>query len=286
MPLLNYDILIHSMHFIQLKQDLLSMMRTCRTLYQAGIPHLLRIVSICISDGAGSGPPVNMESFTSFISTDPIRRGLIVREITLMPSRLDVTQEYYQSVQAFAQALAQLHNLTTLEVFLAEDWLNHSSISDALASLINLRALRLDSHLDESDGNKSIDLLGRITSPLRALALGFSFAAEYRNLFEILSHFAPTLVYLELDKVALVSENEGTVYPNLKTLDLGRTHADTFCVSTLLTCAPNLQEISLREVANLRPNEVERIRNDSLRAQNRHKSWRSLDAVRGDLDAI
>ncbi|KAK7682614.1 hypothetical protein QCA50_014414 [Cerrena zonata] len=216
MPLLNYDILIHSMHFIESKEDLLSLMRTSRTLYQAGIPHLLRLVRICIYDEPDDDPPINMESFSSFISTDPARRGSIVREVTQMPSRLEVTHEYSQSVRAFAEALAQLHNLTTLAVYWAENWLNHSSISDALASLNNIRALRLDSHLDESNGNKSIDLLGRMASPLRAVSLGFSHVAEYRNLFDILSHFAPALIYLELDKVALTSESEGTVYPNLK----------------------------------------------------------------------
>lgn len=163
-----------------------------------------------------------MDSFALFISNDPIRRGAIVRKVTISLPFHEERYKNSQSLRLFIQALKQLHNLVILRIFGVENWFSlDDEIGDTVAGLRNLRALCLHSRHDESRGDRCIDVLGRLSSPLEGLELGLRPSAECPDLFQTLGPLSPTLTNLSADKMDLAAKDSGTVYLNIKDLHFG-----------------------------------------------------------------
>ncbi|KAK7682600.1 hypothetical protein QCA50_014400 [Cerrena zonata] len=207
-PILNYDILIYSMLFLtdSIQYDLLPMMQTCRVLYQAGIPLLVRRVELDLDRCLDSNNPSQLQvldSFSLFICTDPTRRSLHVRELYISIKRRQNIDS--QSIRAFAQVLKQFHNLIALRIFDAEYWLGlDSSLEDAVSTLPNLRAIDVSSPKHDSEINMTVTarVLNRLTAPVRLLNLHCP-SPSAQDLFGILRNLAPTLEYLTIWKLTL-----------------------------------------------------------------------------------
>ena len=275
------------MHFVTDKQALFSIMYSCHTLYQAGIPHLLRLVSPVRLSFSYSTYHEVLDSFSLFISSDPIRRGAIIHDLGMFPPSSQDYLKCPESVAAFVGALQQLSALKVLELYGAESWLKLSDeFEETVTGFRHLEALKLNSHNESSSSDKSIDVLKHMTSPLKALDIETSFTSEHQNLFHILGHFSSTLVYLGANRIILDDKTLGPVYPNLTSIRLRWIGSESMSIVPLIRCAPNLQRLSIQNFSPRHSSVLERVRDANKWDQLRYESWPRLDAVLGDVDSI
>lgn len=258
-------------------------MRTCRILYEAGIPHLLCKVRINLNSAGRISPSQMLVSFSLFICADPARHNLLVRELEISIEHRKIPNVDSQSVRTFAQVLKQFHNLLALKVCGAEYWLGlDSSLEDALSTLPNLQAISFNSRGYELATSATARVLKRLASPVRVLDLRYPDTSS-QNLLDILRNFASTLEHIALYDLTLKSD--AIVYPRLKSVQLWGMSGEEISesISSLIVGAPKLNTINLQCRGCLN---IEEVRDSSILAQQRHQPWHILDSVQGNLTAL
>lgn len=275
-PRLNYDVLQHIMEIqastwtFYLKHSLLPLMQTCRTLYQAGVPLLLRR-QIRLS---------RIESLTSFclfMLSDKLR----FRHLrTLKLSILQFPDEYAMDSilsQLFKHA-QQLDHLT----------IDHSKFLDRypftrnmIAELAALKTLILTDSFGIQHHTLR-DMLLQHRSNLRSLVIDFSYNEVSAEPIILLEGVAPQLEGLHVTRASFL-RNEGPVFPCLKTLSCGERCQVFFC-SPLIRAFPNLVSLKLSAEAG-RDEDIE-IHRSHNRASQESLRWQHLAIFRGSLPAL
>ena len=143
--MLNYDILIYIMDFLRqpsLNDDthgsLFSMMRTCRTLYDAGTPIILH------SDIQLNGEASQIEAFNAFMLRDCSHRCSFVRVLMLFEPRNlhtnvlqnNTDRSQGDTLREFAHVIQNCHNLKHIILYEPDLWfLAEPRLALAFASL-------------------------------------------------------------------------------------------------------------------------------------------------------
>ena len=193
-PRLSYDILLLCFTFIFSRRDISSLMRTCKTLFGPGIPHLLE-------------DKVNLQSaneiiqFLHFIFSKSFRteRFRSLRSMSFafwgnVPLEdLQILTPYLTRTLCLATNLEDL-GLPFWNSFCEAD----PNFSNAIASLPSLRKLRI-----EEAESKVMDLLSIIRSPLQKLDVSFSIDLDLPDPLPHLGNLSPSLTTLNLYYVDL-----------------------------------------------------------------------------------
>lgn len=264
------------MLFLTDRKDLLSFMRTCHALNQAGTRHLLRSIIIRILDW-DSGLPKKMDSLTSFILADPDHRGPMVRKLTFaMPDYEECYKESPYMIK-LSNAVRYMRNVTTLCMWGVEAWSRlHHGLVDVLADLPCIQDLHLSSQWNddfELPHRRTEELLGRIASPVQVLTIHVPYDHKYINFFQTLRHFSPTLEYLDASAADL--ECTDVTFPKLTLAIFQNLPLHTTPITSLLTCLPNLQVLLIPDILTFDHD----MRKVNIEAQRRHGTWRSLDHI-------
>ncbi|TCD62228.1 hypothetical protein EIP91_007207 [Steccherinum ochraceum] len=210
---------------------LLALMRTCGTLYTAGIPLLLQ-GKVRIATGTK-----NFESFRDFILAEP-RRADRVKWLSLAPSNPDPTmmdtsslpvsrKEDFTAFVDFLPFLRLFRNLTRLELFSAEEVLKTGTGDGAANILKHLEAL---THFRIHEASRNIEIVVRsMRCPLQFVDLhwkeeGAHLVSEAQGLFSCLLPHASTLTHICITNPS--SFEVAGLFPNVHTL-----RVDCFSIS-------------------------------------------------------
>ncbi|TCD59806.1 hypothetical protein EIP91_011409 [Steccherinum ochraceum] len=148
---LDWDVLIYALSYVEDKAYQSRFMRTCRTLYNAGIPVLMSgELSIGwdmnnLSDDPGLALT---DSFCCFIEKDP-RRALHIRHmyfrdsIAEQYSFMDIEEEEEALLERLRRVIGHCKNLKKLKIDLAEAFFSALGFAATVGSLPNLESIEL-----------------------------------------------------------------------------------------------------------------------------------------------
>ncbi|KAJ3481915.1 hypothetical protein NLI96_g7331 [Meripilus lineatus] len=204
-PVLHLDIVWMIMELVQ-RSCVLRLMESCRAFYSIGVPFLLR-QTIHINDD-------NFQSFYNFLvapSLDPSNRPKLVRELHF----LENTSEHYPKM--ISRILSGAVHLQTLNIALYKE--NLAELSDALASLANIRNVRilLEDDVSPSEG---LQWLKNIQSHIRIFHLFYNDDCDYKDAqyraIPVISSLASTLTTLVIQCFQIVPEDATFVFPHVR----------------------------------------------------------------------
>ncbi|PSR97464.1 hypothetical protein PHLCEN_2v4312 [Hermanssonia centrifuga] len=263
---LNFDVLAEVMSFIK-GSDLLSPMQTCRSLYHAGVPHLL-------AHNINLRTRAKLLSFCRFILTDPSRFQFLRHLDISVHGRFKTDRKAFLLLVLFTYA----HQLQRLRIFDCEILDSHCQIPFAIAALTSLKSLTL--HLPN---DSAYQMLKCMRSNIVKISICF-----YRddvapqNPVPLLSYLCHSLQELRVTYVHF----EGAVeqcYPSLRTLVVDDCQFAN--VEPLAKSFPNVFDLSVwmgQEDDDLEVNEIEECRSINQTAQDTI-GWDGLDQLRGDI---
>lgn len=269
-PALNFDILANVLEFIDTHHDLLAAMRTCRTLYAAGLRPLVRL-HYFIRDG-------RIQEYHNFMLAHAPASFSALEELDFM---LHGDVDYSDNDIACVIDLLQ-KGVNIRELFLPEDLVYMGKgIPEAVASLTKLETLMIEGETPQ----QSEFILTRLHSPLATLVACFDPHGS-DDPVPILAKFRNTLQEAELSCV-MVSSTE-FCYPSLTALKIDR-YYNMPTLSVFATVFPNLQWLTIGSSnSNLRGEAgmaaaLDQQRVENIAFQEDHKCWKSLESVAADL---
>ncbi|THG95029.1 hypothetical protein EW026_g6551 [Hermanssonia centrifuga] len=242
-------------------------MHTCRSLYHAGIPHLL-FHNINIRTRA------KLLSFCRFILTDPSRFRFLRHLDISVPGRFKTPRKADLLLAMFMYA----HQLQQLRIFDCEILDSHYQIPFAIAALTSLKSLTL--HLPN---DSAYQMLKCMRSDIVKMDICFYRDDEVpQDPVPLLSCLCHSLQELRVT-YAHFECAVGQYYPSLRTLVVD--DCQFAKVEPLAESFPNASDLSLwmgQEDDNLEVNEIEECRSINQTAQD-NVGWDGLDRLRGDI---
>ena len=278
---LNYDVLVAIMSHLGDCSDSLEsrraigrFMRTCRTLYAAGVSYIMDL-PICLDKSQA------IKSFYYFLLRDPARRFQYPRHLIIYNAD-PTTIEPREMIAYILENALQIEKLVLRDADVVK---SHKRIPPAICSLPNLLDFTLDSGSKEGL-EEGLRMLQKIKSPLRKVKFEFMYNTLYSasDPIQFLASVKDTLEELELTYVKFTSL--APQYPQFKRLTV--TNDRPVVLEPLLRCFPNLRELYVTAYAqnpwfsyfsdgvNFG---AERIKNQASQASN---SWSSLDYLGGN----
>ena len=272
----DYDVLLNILDHSKDQPDFCRLMRTCWTLYEAGVPRLLRRL----------GGRISVYTCNSLIT-------LCAFMIRKNPNRfqhlieLDINLErpFYKDARAnkaIAFMFKRTSQLATLKLSRPEYLLADKVVLHAIASLSSLREVVLRGIADEV-----VLLLETIKSPIRKVSIDFDheWAEDGGDPLPLLKNLADSLEELAAYWVNL--ETPGVQYPHLTALDL-----DTclgFDFETLYSAFPNLRYLSLH--TGTEDDWIDDVgsvlqRQHNLTAQADLGTWQSLSYIESGISTV
>ncbi|KAI0080921.1 hypothetical protein K474DRAFT_43892 [Panus rudis PR-1116 ss-1] len=295
---LNADVLVHIMRFISSKGELFRMMKTCRSLYLAGLPMMLKNVHLWLDDRT-----CGLARFCRFMEFDLENRCPLVRNLSISLAFAYEMLECHQTntMDRFSTVLEHCRNLHSLSLPDGELWLYYgpTSIPRALRALTSMRDLEL-TLVDDYDA--TLQLLSNLDLPnLQAISVqhdkDYLHNTDNRiigNPFEILHNQRSTLEVIRFGPC--LPESSSHIYPMAKTIVFSCLAIENINTSALMHSLPNLQRLSL---GYLPPHQEDldrlgrhgeevlaRVHLRNIVHQRDLHLWRQLDAVRGDVLAL
>ncbi len=253
---LNFDVLVVVMGHLLGADDVSRVMRTCRTLYSAGVPKLLcNEVDIC---GLRT-----LMSFYRFISGSEGTRYQHMRELKLSLSIYRVEERWKSAlveILTHAQALRKLDIQTT-------ELLDDPRFPVAISRLPNLTELFMSSKEPEM---ASVPMLSLMDS--KVVKVGLNFICEWEDAVEALSNFSSSLEELTLGWAEFISED----VPYVKMKHLAVELWPVSEIAPLIQAYPNLRTLVIHGYEDLEREEDIREVNKSFQTQ---RNWKSLDSV-------
>ncbi|KAI0070442.1 hypothetical protein K474DRAFT_1670071 [Panus rudis PR-1116 ss-1] len=297
-PTLNMDVLVDIMRFTapkhSAKTTFLNMMKTCRTLYSAGLPFLLAHVDILLPDRSTLD---NLASFCGFVELDKSHRCQFIQSILISlrgineGPRTQLSQAQIKTLERFSAILGCCHNLRSLTLPDSEAWLYYGSrcIPEALSTLACLRKLQLVFTFDASHFENTARLLSMLRVPLRKVALfrqGESGQDVIGDPLAMLLNHRTTLECVHFGPCKL--EPTTLLYPKLRTLALGCAridqHHNDIVMSQIMRSLPNLERLALGKYPSpVSPAARERFRQNNGRIQRERCMWPRLDILSGHV---
>lgn len=303
---LHWDILIHVIAVLPERDrpNRSRLMRTCRTLYDAGLPLLLRGEIIL-----HTGRPRNIRSFHRFIATLP-HRAQYVRELSFWDAMREdeFKRDYVHShpdsdepegydqgaiIQLVVEILGFHPHLSILFVSDAEVFLrSHRDVEMVVRSLRNLTKLAF-----WDGGRHAAKVIQAIQAPLSIACVGFTYspdddedddgeeevADEQDSVVEpirLLNHFRDTLTEMCLAYPAVLTVDPSITYPHVRLLELKfESEYDPINLASAFPCLQGLiwfaSELYYTEnkVNNNRMGHLARRQSSGLR----DSAWKSLE---------
>lgn len=225
---LNFDVLIHTMSF-QDRAAVGRLMRTCQSLYSAGVLHLLK----------GPMKIESVEQFQSlceFLARDPPKRASSVRELEVV-SMAPVTGEQNNSVlgDTIVWFFNQTTSLETLRILCSTFIDLDSRISTAISSVTTLRELYLDIH-----NYNHVFTVHTMQAPLTRVKLMLN--DTYEDFLDPVALLEPMKDSLEsLSVFALTFVTRQHVYPRIQRHNICAFEDIDFAVIT--HCFPHLYSV-------------------------------------------
>ena len=275
-PTLSWDLFYYIMRFFDRKADLSLLMRTCKTLYDLGLPPLAHECDLATSELPGA-----LDSFCDFMLGDP-GKPLLMRSLTLPPFMDDLDNGGLErAVNRCARVIAEARHLKHLRVHSIEAFLECSQwrMHTAIVSLEELKSVifieggrltsRLISEMRSSPTHITIDILHDPDAVFEPISL--------------LSRFRETLTTVQYSNSRpILAGPSGITYPHVTTLDLEgpfltRTGALVISLENLSTVFPAVNRLLLDLPASPPPPVVENIRDMTLgRRQRSRVTWDPL----------
>ena len=229
-PILNLDIINSILKSLRRKQDISSLMKTCRSIYDLGIPTLLHRF-------LPNRTPESLESFHSFMFSN--RNKSLNRFLSLHHLELGL---YYRETETHQmmkwQLLKHARYLRELELELPNRFFNSGPEPfESVMDFPHLATLRI---LDAE--SKVIDWIRSTKSPITNLVLDFSCTELTPDILPALSIVSNHLVELSLDSVEI--SRIAFQLPNVHTLFV---HSQEVTPAAILFSAfPNVQSLDIR----------------------------------------
>lgn len=171
---LDWDALVAVMRCLRKKHEISSVMKTCKTLYAAGLPLL-------IAEHTENYSIESAMSYLNFLRADKHTRGPLLRTL-----ELDVPGLFFEDVIPFLAAMEEALQATTqprdLELYVIQDQVASSYLTATghCSSLAHLE-------LHNITCSQAADLLSRMFAPLKSVKLHFSPQYEIQS-FRITEH--------------------------------------------------------------------------------------------------
>lgn len=276
---INFDVLlvILSQFGSGNRQDIGRMMRTCRTLYRAGIPYILE-------------GEVKIDNFPKFIPfcyfmarTDPLRYCY------LRTLKVDCWGDIppLDNEDLFATFFRKAKLLKDLTIYGADMLFKDERVPCAISALTNLRSLSVHDYMLEPYEK----MITSIQSPLVKLHAVGNDSSEFQDPFHLYQHLAKTLESLRVEHVYF----ESAAYLDvqfLKVTSLRIEEGSAECgIGDLYDAFPNLRELTVflgNTISD--PEEIEIIDEDRAKNLNEQEAgvpiWETLDRVTGEVLSI
>lgn len=266
---LNLDILYHIMAIGDDQPTVLSTMKTCRTLYQVGMPCYLRLPILLRS-------LAKLNQFSHFMTIDRGDRSLFafVKHLEIFPfhERLDASSE----LLSFAYVLGNLKSLEHLEIHDAESFISaHPDISPSILKLTGLKHL-----VCLAAAVNTANMLLEMRPRLIHAQIAFSqriIQFEGGPAFPI-RNMRPTLRSLSLSSVHRMLLDPGLQFTKVEVLFLHRITSD---IEVLLSTFPNLKYLDLSSTVPW----YDYHRDDNINAQDTVR-WPWLERLAGHVGDI
>lgn len=277
-PRLNFDIFCVVYGFLSRRRASV-LMKTCRILYQTGIPHLLdqyRPFPPCISTIR------QLESFCKFMLAQTFRSNRIraFNSLEVSVAFLRGDEEHDMVADQLAQVLNQGCYLKDLRLLEAETYFRVSQLTVmSLSNLPELTTLQI-----AEIGRRSMKAFKEMKSPISSLDIGYPLIGEF-NLLPDLHDVASTLTELYVGYYALSSMSK--VFPYMRDLHL-ESYFSAENVEVLVHVFPNLSNLSLNgELDLLQTENVDDVRQRNRKSMNQlSNQWRSLEYLHGDVAVV
>lgn len=263
-------------------------MLTCRSLYEASVPHLL------IRQGQEEDFTLRnayyMQSFCRFVLRQPERRPSCIRRLSLCDVGVEDRgpkipyDEWPKLHNDIAQVLFLATNLREFRIDCVDDFLEHSPhLSPAISSLSKLRTLYMS--------YVPVGSLPELSAPLQDVDLHLDGCSSVGvDIQDLLKSSADSLVKLKLtitfNCLAVSDLAPDIQFPNLRKLVL-KTETGEPRLDALMHACPNVQYFSWSdndecEEDDLEPRDSERMREENL--QRTRGAWSQLEELDASLD--
>lgn len=270
--LLNYDILILVMSFLEHPRYIRSMMNTCRTLHRAGIPYVLRPPFRALL-------PQRFLSRCTFLHRDPVHRFRYVNHVVLPLWNDD---RFLGGGSHLTKFFQHAQHLETLELVRSEHSLSFSDerVNSAISALTSLRNLSLIQLCEES-----VPIIRDLQSPLRKLDIGLGYPYGWLDDYSsILARFKDTLEDLNLDRLYFPTSD--TQYLRLTTLRVVTFTPITIALGRIHLLFPNLRNLVFSDLYNKESLPLQEVREENIKVQRRKGGWKSLQYLRGPIQGL
>ncbi|KIP09298.1 hypothetical protein PHLGIDRAFT_12084 [Phlebiopsis gigantea 11061_1 CR5-6] len=268
---LNYDILIAVMAFAR-RSDVGRVMSTCRTLYRAGVPHLLR-GSIKIKSAA------QLNLLCEYMRGDLPYRSRYLRGLDLSIYADSLTEDAAPPTPFVTLLSEYAQNLEALDITYTDTLA--SVLSSALSTSKSLRTLTISAYSWDLE-----HLLREIHAPIKALNITFEDEWHGDGVIDMDPAIicAPLKDYLEYLRVSDADFATSHIqYPRLKSLRVGGCKFAE--IEHIFNSFPNLSNLDLRMHHGndtLSALDIQEHRMLNIEAQQRG-CWRSLRYLEADL---
>ncbi|EMD31031.1 hypothetical protein CERSUDRAFT_100756 [Gelatoporia subvermispora B] len=267
-PWLNFDLLFLIMEFLP-RRSLCKMMRTCRTLHDAGIRLLLSQKCYLFTEA-------QLSSFCRFVLGDAPLRSSFLRE-------LNIAEEIGENTVALLiEVLLQARSLKKLtiqpEPHLFE---SHPDLVDAICSLPSLKSL--DWH---DVGDPGVEVIRHMQASLEVVEVSFINCDQPQDPAEVLKRSANTIRDLRANYVVVAPST--IQFTALQYLRL-RATSDPIDTSVLMSMYPNVLSLYLESPLLLfdddeeQWNEMRQVNERRAQSSNR---WAILAEVAGNIFAL
>lgn len=270
---LNFDVLVVVMACSSGRSDIVHMMCTCRTLYQAGIPYLL----------AGKIHLLSRRKFLSFccfMLCDPTYgRFRYLRNLKVG----NLGRNIYGVAGAAAAALFQnAKYLESLELSNVDFFTYDKRIPQAISSYTSLRNMTLGTVSD----NTSMMFL-EMCSPLKKITVDFGRIHDWGyspvDPLPLFKSFKDSLEEMRVSCV-LFSNTPATIYSNVT--DLYVEECWFVDITSVSLPFPNLRNLGLwMNDENWRLDDIDRYREDNMQSRERQQ-WKFLHSLRGSVRTL
>ncbi|KAI0699654.1 hypothetical protein BC835DRAFT_521550 [Cytidiella melzeri] len=276
---LHFDILVLLASHLG-RSDLLSLMRVCRSLHSALVPHLLR-----------SHPTIRLTkqllSFCQFVMIDVPMRFIYLQRLSISISYVYSTQIAHTLRKVFQHA-THLEELGILDCGFME---GNSGIPAAIAALTSIRTLVL-----RHPTHVALDMLAEMCSQPTRVEVSFSNNPRHRlDPIELLENCRTSLVTLCMSLPRFSEVRLGLQYTALTKLVLKCHRA--ILASPVIYHYPNVRQLTVTmcdgfcghggtNSKRVKRDNVEIEDTRSINSSTQTYSWSSLDLLRGHIPGI
>ncbi|KAJ3557262.1 hypothetical protein NM688_g1564 [Phlebia brevispora] len=227
---LSLDILTIVLSHMVRRPDILSVMRTCKNLYAAGIPALLKS---CILFSKKK----KLSSFCDFILQDASARGRHIRDLTFFPSLGEIDDD--ELVEKFTQVLQHATGVEKLTFQKANKLVSNEQIATAFAQLKSVKEL-----IVRDADSAMVDMVKEMQSPVETVLLSVQGMSDAdKDPASVLAPFQRSLRKLSSWMPEFDEEDQENTYPNLHTLDV--TFWNNIDMGPMIRAFPNLRNLSM-----------------------------------------